>query len=397
MSKSDLLLPNIFELKEYLNNVLNIDFDSVSFDKQLQIVCDIVRQSIYPNGKPNPDNDIYDMNGNCYTANLCLMNYLIKLGIGSNHRLCFVRKRPFDPEEITSIHFVLLVDNDSNTYQVDATPFVGYKFGTVDNITNNKIYDEYIILDSDLRCILYEFRKGIYNCFIGDIREIDIYKYMDLCNIVYDYPFFKGYAYLLLKSLRRYADNNKKDIIQNKMNILKPYNNSNEKKMCELRSIYIKEINKWREELNDLVLSKKDTKRQLELLIWIDQELINSFGKKEETFSIDNNIMRYSSMNPRYMHDNNYHCSFFFNNNDYIYKYDIYNTKDNNIDLRNFNPKINNNTSIYLRRLNDSNMEEYLSLNDFCDSSLNILSGVPNLQMFNRFMVKNPKFKRKNK
>ena len=82
MSKSDLLLPNIFELKEYLNNVLNIDFDSVSFDKQLQIVCDIVRQSIYPNGKPNPDNDIYDMNGNCYTANLCLMNYLIKLGIG---------------------------------------------------------------------------------------------------------------------------------------------------------------------------------------------------------------------------------------------------------------------------------------------------------------------------
>ena len=59
----NLLLPNQNELKPIKNNSLfydcgfNEDFNKLSFKTKLQVLCDIVRQSIYPCGKPNPDND----------------------------------------------------------------------------------------------------------------------------------------------------------------------------------------------------------------------------------------------------------------------------------------------------------------------------------------------------
>jgi len=79
----DILLPNREELVPITNKKntfyecgFNSDFDSLSFEKQLQVICDIVRQSIYVSPFPHPEEGIDNLVGNCYTAAYVSKRYL---------------------------------------------------------------------------------------------------------------------------------------------------------------------------------------------------------------------------------------------------------------------------------------------------------------------------------
>ena len=110
----------------------NYEFDNLSFEKQLQVICDLVRQSIYPSRFPHPNDGIKDLIGNCYTAAYVSKLYLEKLGIGKNVKIVFGRARTFEPDDNNTIHLLNLVeDYNGNVYQFDATPFVGYGLGVV--------------------------------------------------------------------------------------------------------------------------------------------------------------------------------------------------------------------------------------------------------------------------
>lgn len=173
------LLPSLEELIPIVdkNNIFyecgfNVKFNNFPFQKKLQILCDIVRQSVYPNGLPNPDNDIIELNGNCYTASFCFFNYVRKLNIDVNARCALARKRLFDMDDVTTIHVVVLIDSEEgHTYQVDPTPFAGYKYGSVDDITYKGVYDEYVVIDDTINNYLYKFRKIIYDDYTNRFNK----------------------------------------------------------------------------------------------------------------------------------------------------------------------------------------------------------------------------------
>lgn len=238
------LLPNIDELKPISNNKniffdcgFNTNFNDISFEQKLQILCDIVRQSIYPNGHPNPDNDLIEMNGNCYTAAYCFIDYLKKLNITIDAKPVLVRKRSFDIDEVTSIHIAVLINSkDGHIYQVDPVRFAGYKFGNVEDITYKKTYDEYVVITDEIKYILYKLRKIIYDDYISNFNANKINEYIELCEIIGTYPILKGYVAKVLKIIQKNLDNNyDKAIIQEKINIIKPCNKCNIEKINEAK------------------------------------------------------------------------------------------------------------------------------------------------------------------
>ena len=308
------LLPSLEELIPIVdnNNIFyecdfNIKFDELPFQKKLQILCDIVRQSVYPNGLPNPDNDIIEMNGNCYTASFCFFNYVRKLNIGVNARCVLARKRPFDMDDVTTIHVVVLIDSEEgHTYQVDPTPFAGYKYGSVDDVTYKGIYDEYVIIDDSINSYLYKFRKIIYDDYANKFNKKRINEYLNLCHIIDEYPILKGYVALVLKIIIKYLNNeSEKNKIRQWINVIKPYNKSNNDKIKDLSYKLKKQTNIWIEELRDLQKSNYDIKRQSELAIAIVQEnkwLNNSY---ERFVNINGQKIRVSSINPRFLYEKN--------------------------------------------------------------------------------------------
>lgn len=366
----------------------NIDFDKLNFESQLQVLCDIVRQSIYPNGKPNPENDIDTMTGNCYTASFVLKDYLKKLAVGTNHRCVLARKRSFDLDEITTIHVVLLVDNNGRTYQVDSSPFVGYKYGSVDDITYKGIYDEYVIIDENINYILNKFRYIICNNNYVNLDEC-----LNLCNLLDEYPILKGYAALALKNIKsRITNQYDKNKIQSFINKIKPYNTSNGDMIKQVKQRLNLEYKNWYCELNDLISSKSNYKRQLELLGWINQE--NRWYDKTNIplYNINGINYRLSSFTPRFMYDNNFIC--IINDMDYdneciIKYYCDYSDKKEFIPFNNIN-------NAYVVLLNDNiRSNALLYSNDFVESSLFFLSGMPHEMVMTKFMYPNKKLTKK--
>lgn len=309
------LLPNLDELEPIVdkNNTFyecgfNKSFDNLPFETKLQILCDIVRQSIYPNGYPNPDNDILEMNGNCYTASYVFLYYVKKLNIGINVRCVLARKRSFDLDDVTSIHIVVLVDSvNGHTYQVDPVPFAGYKYGSVDDITYKKIYDEYVTIDKTIDKYLYQLRKIIYENSVNKFAKSKINEYLELCNIVFDYPILNGYVARVLKIIIKHSDNKyEQDTIQKKINTIKPYNKNNVDKLIELQTRLKKEIDIWLTELRGLQQSNKNIKRQLELAISIIQEIKWLDNAYERYICIDGEKVSLSCINPRFLYDKGY-------------------------------------------------------------------------------------------
>ena len=308
------LLPSLEELIPIVdkNNIFyecgfNVKFNNFPFQKKLQILCDIVRQSVYPNGLPNPDNDIIELNGNCYTASFCFFNYVRKLNIGVNARCALARKRLFDMDDVTTIHVVVLIDSEEgHTYQVDPTPFAGYKYGSVDDITYKGIYDEYVVIDDTINNYLYKFRKIIYDDYTNRFNKKRINEYLNLCHIIDECPILKGYVVLALKIIIKYLDDeSKKNKIRQWINVIKPYSKNNVDKIRDLSYKLKKQTNTWLEELRDLQQSNYDIKRKSELAIAIVQEnkwLNNSY---ERFVNVNGQKVRVSSINPRFLYEKN--------------------------------------------------------------------------------------------
>ena len=387
------LLPSRNELKPVMKDSafyecgFNIDFNKLSFENKLQVLCDIVRQSVYPSGKPDPDNDIKDMKGNCYTSSFILMNYLKELNLGSNHRCVFARKRSFDLDEVTTIHVVLLVDNEGHTYQVDSAPFVGYKYGSVDDITYHGIYDEYVLIDRDINSLLNKYRK-----IIIDENYVNVEECIRLCNYLDEYPILKGYASLALKCIKgRITSEYDKSNINGIINKIKPYNSSNTDNVKLVKERLNKEYEKWYSELNDLVSSNTNYKRQLELLVWINQEHRWYDKSKVPLYNVNGIYYKLSAFTPRFMLDNNLSC--IISDKDYdgdcVHKYYCdFTDKLNYIPFSNIDKG-------HVVLLNGCNTDGLLTSNNCVDSSLYFLSGYPYEMVMTKFMYPNPKLIKK--
>ena len=85
------LLPKLEELKPITdsNNTFydcgfNNDFNSLTEKQKLQVICDIVRETILPSPFPNPENELENLEGNCHTACIIAAEYLKQLNLCKN-------------------------------------------------------------------------------------------------------------------------------------------------------------------------------------------------------------------------------------------------------------------------------------------------------------------------
>lgn len=326
------LLPSLKEIKPITdkNNTFfdcgfNVEFNELSEQKKLQIICDIVKETVYPNPFPNPETELEEMNGNCHTACLIAKDYLRELNLSKNIKYVMVRKRMFDPLDVVSIHAILLVEgNDSIVYQFDPTPFVGYKDGIVEPISK-PIYEEYVEINDDMAKFIYLFKEIIYQHKNNKMDLNKISVYVDKCLDSLEYPILGAYCGNALKILLNYiTDVSLKDKIEKMVLKLRPYSKVNVIKKNYQKALLNKQVNIWREELNDLITSGTNIKRQLELSQCIIQELKMQYPEYERMREINNEKTRLSFINPRFLYEKGLNVimiktsAFFLGYQDYI-------------------------------------------------------------------------------
>ena len=277
----------------------NYEFDNLSFEKQLQVICDLVRQSIYPSRFPHPNDGIKDLIGNCYTAAYVSKLYLEKLGIGKNVKIVFGRARTFEPDDNNTIHLLNLVeDYNGNVYQFDATPFVGYGLGVVKPLSQ-PIYQEYVEVSTDIEKYINFFVKIIYEDHVGMLNSNMITTYLQIIKEALTIDILKGYCSKGFMVISNYLNGYEKENILKLVSSINKYSKTNVDDYNKRIQLINLEIEKWQEELLDLKYSNVDIKRQGELARNIIQEK-KMFDSSYERFAdIRNKKYRLSFINPR--------------------------------------------------------------------------------------------------
>lgn len=178
LPKKEELTPIKKNTETFYDGAFDADFATLPFVQKLQVVNDIVRQTILPSINSNPEDEAQTMIGNCHTAVLVSISYLQSLGIGKNYRYVLARRRVFDPEDLPTKHAVLLVDDEmGNTFEFDATPFAGYGFGTVKPLKDNPLYEEYIPITGEILELTSEVRTFMYERINGLLTPEKVMHY----------------------------------------------------------------------------------------------------------------------------------------------------------------------------------------------------------------------------
>lgn len=302
----DELLPITNENSTFYECGFNVPFDDLPFIKKLQIINDVIRQTLIPNGSPNPNTEQETLIGNCQTAAIVSIEYLKSLGIGKNHRMVFCQRRPYDPPDVRTTHAAVLVDdNDGNTYFFDATPYVASNYGKV--LENTKFYEHVEIINGekfDLLFFLKELKyKGDYNL----LEQKDIPFYVEILSESLKYQIFQGYISKGYEILYKFLDN-KSDSDKFVKEAIKanPYSKLNPERapLIKNRNLLMqKQIAIWREELADLLRSNTNFKRQLELAQNIYQELKVMDNSLEINVPLFGKNYKMTHMTPKFFKD----------------------------------------------------------------------------------------------
>ena len=260
---------------------LTRNFEFLTFQEKLQVVNDIVRQTILIEPVPNPKDEVETMKGDSYTSSLVLIQYLKELEIGKNHRIVLGKKRSFDTENSAEIRFLVLVEDDDDTvYQVDCSTFVGYKCGKVAPMST-PFYEEYFTIEGEVKDILTCFRTALYDSkYVGSIDSV---RFQNLIERMEEYEILEDYA--------KYFHFASKTSI-------------NEKEKEEQLYLINSQISVWNEELQDLITSDKNYIRQLELAQSITYEFKKLGVIPEIYFEFEDRKIPFSSLNPRFFYEN---------------------------------------------------------------------------------------------
>ena len=279
----DEFIPITNDRNTFADCSLTRDFELLTFQEKLQVINDIVRQTVLVEPIPNPKDEIETMKGDSYTASLVFIRYLKELEIGKNHRVVLAKKRSFDTENFAEIRFLVLVEDDDNTvYQVDCSTFVGYKCGKVAPMST-PFYEEYFTIEGEVKDTLTCFRTALYDSkYVGSIDGV---RFQNLIERMEEHEILEDYAKYF--HLAKYS----------KTGI-------NAKEREEQLYLINSQISIWNEELQDLISSDKDYIRQLELAQSITYELKKLGVIPEIYFEFEDRKIPFSSLNPRFFYEN---------------------------------------------------------------------------------------------
>lgn len=295
------LLPKIDELEKIVDSrqtfsesPLTKDFYLLSENDQLQVLTDIVKQSMIYDKYPNPEYDVKCLIGDDYTSSKVFMNYIHNLGLFVSCQLVICGSRSdIDLSDYNRTHFAVVVkDCNNKSYLVDTTPDVGYGYGEV---KKSSIYNALVNVTDELDEFINIIRKSIYdiNYNLSENIQIEVFKtYKKYFNNSY----FNG---LLLKYDECIRNSNFMELqkLFNKefgnrisdLKVLEQTNNEYKKKV----------LIKWRQQLEFLLEYSKDNKSQQRMAQRIigelnDNKSIDLFGKK----------IRLSNITPRLFWEN---------------------------------------------------------------------------------------------
>lgn len=281
------LLPNIDELEKIVDSRQTFsespmikDFILLSENDQLQVLTDIVKQSMIYCKYPNPDYDIRYLIGDDYTSSRVFINYINDLGLFTSCQLAIGgSRRDIDLKDYNTTHFVVIVkDFNNKTYLIDTTPDIGYSYGEVNSTS---IYNDLVIVDADLNKFIYDIRKSMYEIANGlyNYSQIDVFKEKK------KYFYNNCFNGLLLKYGECIRNSNFIELLTlfnrefesrfKNLEILNQENNKYKKKI----------LIKWSEQLKFLLEYSKDNKSQQKIAQRIIGEQknslsINVFGKE---------------------------------------------------------------------------------------------------------------------
>lgn len=309
------LLPRLDELFPITGNrntfgesKMSRNFFTLDFITKLQIINDLVRQTMLISDIPNPKDEIAKMEGDSYTASIIAMEYLKECKIGAKYALVMALKKPFQIVDEDINNFVVLVSDDNNEcYQFDCTPSIGYCHGKVQKIEDGLLYAEYYYIDENINNILLNLRQAIYdlsNMNVG-IDDHKIKEYEHLIEISSEYACLKNYVL----QLKRLLYKNKEE------------DNDNLNYECTLIQIEI-----WKEELAELIKYGTNLERQLELSQWITSEYVKYHSEHQKFVSIQGEEISFRKLTPRFFFENQLNCiiikpsTFFINEVDSVRK-----------------------------------------------------------------------------
>jgi len=306
------LFPILADRQTFYDSGFHEDFSKLSFDKKLEIINDIIRQTMIFNPTPDPSCEVEQMIGDSYTASKIAIAYLKYFNLGTNYKLVFARQKVFEPEDVQTMHVLILVDSpDHVTYQFDCTPFVGYKNGKVAKLENDNFYKNYVVIEGNLQELLEKIRESIYELSHMDY-VIHTKKYDEIIHESEKYDILNGFVSYLcsiiaIKTTDLFTRERYIKYSQKRNPYQRDMDGSYENKWNnEMRKLACDQIKCWKEELNDLVCSDRDYKRQLELAQSITQIFNQFYPSNEKALIVHGEKIPYSQLTPRIFLEHGY-------------------------------------------------------------------------------------------
>lgn len=300
------LLPKIDDLEPIVDSRQTFsetpfirDFYKLDDAEKLQILADIVRQTMIYEKIPNPLIEKELLIGDDYTSSKIFIDYLKSLNLFNDAQLVLVSNRKnIDIDSFYGCHFSVLVNGINNkTYLVDTTPDIGYGFGEVNELSNRDLYNKYIALDSNIMNIIdiirddmYDISKGIYND-----KQIDNYKIIRkfFSNEVFDGLLLKYYNCVFMSNFDKLKKIMKIDFHDRVDNINSTY--------LQNELYKIKTIKTWQELLKKMTIESSNLKEQQRIAQYICSEL-----KLSRKIEINGNLIKLNHITPRLLWENGY-------------------------------------------------------------------------------------------
>ena len=300
------LLPKIDDLEPIVDSRQTFsetpfirDFYKLNDDEKLQILADIVRQTMIYEEIPNPLIEKELLIGDDYTSSKIFIDYLKSLNLFNDAQFVLVSNRKnIDIDSFYDCHFSVLVNGINNkTYLVDTTPDIGYGFGEVNELSNRDLYNKYIVLDSNIiniidiiRDDMYDISKGIYN-----YKQIDNYKIIRkfFSNEVFDGLLLKYYNCIFMSNFDKLKKIMEIDFHDRVDNINSTY--------LQNELYKIKTIKTWQELLKKMTIESSNLKEQQRIAQYICSE-----SKLCRTIEINGNVIKLNHITPRLLWEHGY-------------------------------------------------------------------------------------------
>lgn len=293
------LLPKLEELEPIFDSRQTFsetpfvrDFCKLEESEQLQVLADIVKQTMIYNKKNNPISGELLLMGDDYTSSKVFANYIKSLCLYKDvHIVMTTNKKNIDIDNYYDCHFSTLVGgNSGKTYLVDSTPDIGYGIGEVNNLAIRDLFNNYVVLDENMMNIIELIRIDMYNIENNKYHESQISDYK-LFKTIFNNKLFDG----LLLEYYNCVDNSNysklKEVVKfdyqdriNYINDIKCKNNINK----------IEVINNWNSHLSLLSDLNGDIKETQRLAQYICSE-----ANIKRYMEINNNKIELNHISPR--------------------------------------------------------------------------------------------------